>query len=848
MDIKITLKQFLPHLIAVIGFVILSYAYFNPVLTGKNLPQMDNTHAIGMGHELVEYEKAHPGEHPMWTNSMFGGMPAYLISGGKSVNIFHSLQRYISLFLPYTTVSILFLLLCGFYFLLISLKLNQVLGIAGAIGFAFATFNILIIMVGHIIQAYAISFIPMVMAGILMLFNKKYWAGGILTVFSLGIEISFSHPQITYYSFIMILILFIVKFIYAIIEKELKHYFIVAGITIIAAILALLPNIVNLWTTSEYGKYSMRGPSEISKKNDEKKSSGLEKDYALAYSYGKAESFSLLVPNIMGAGVNGYKEDSNTAGELQKDGLQDAAHVAASLPVYWGDQSFRSAPTYFGAIICFLFIFGLFILKGAQKWWLLITAIVTILLAWGKNFLPVTDLFFYYFPGYSKFRSVEMILTIADFAFILTGFLALKEIIEGRINKHESIKALKYATGIVGGLLLIFILIPGWFFDYSCLSDNQLIEQLRSGKWPNDMINNLLAAMRDDRQTILRMDAFRSLIFVFLAAGILWAFIANKIKLIYFSGILALLILVDLWSVDRRYLNKDNFVDRADYENQFVKSAADEFILKDPNPDYRVLNLSKGVYSIFNDAFTPYFHKSIGGYHGAKMHRYQDMIHGPLSNDLNKLIQVLRSQPTQISVGEGLKQLPVLNMLNTKYIIYNPETAPIVNREALGNAWFVKNIKWVNNPDEEYAAVANFDPSTTAIVDKLWEKSLAFSDSSKIIVSDSIKLMVYKPDYLLYQSNSLHQHLAVFSEIFYEKGWNAYVDGKLAPHNRANYILRAMDIPAGLHKIEFKFEPETYKLGQIIALISSIFVTIIFIGFFIILALKPELFKGEAPA
>jgi hypothetical protein len=826
-----------PHILVIIGFVVLSYAYFNPVLAGKDLPQMDNTHAVGMAHEINDYEKSHPGEHPMWTNSMFGGMPAYLITGSKSFNIFHSLQPYIRLFLPYTTVSILFLLLCGFYFLMISLKVNQILGVAGAIGFAFATFNILIIMVGHIIQAYAISFIPMIIAGILMLFNKKYLAGGILTVFSLGIEISFSHPQITYYCFIMILILFIIKLIYAIIEKEFKHYLIVVSIFIFASILAFLPNIVNLWTTSEYGNYSMRGPSEISKKDEGIKSPGLEKNYALAFSYGKAETFSLLVPNIMGAGVNGYKEDSKTAEELQKDGLQDAARVAASLPVYWGDQSFRSAPTYFGAIICFLFIFGLFILKGAEKWWLLITAIVTIVLAWGKNFLPVTDLFFYYFPGYSKFRSVEMILVIADFAFGLTGFLALKEIIEGKVNKQDAIKALKYASGIVGGLLLIFVLIPGWFFDYSCISDNQIIEQLRSSKWPNDMINSLLAAMRDDRQTILRMDAFRSLVFVALAALIIWAYITKKVKPVYLSIILVLIILVDLWSVDRRYLNKDNFVDKADYENQFIKTTADEFILRDQNPDYRVLNLTK---SVFNDAFTPYFHKSIGGYHGAKMHRYQDMIDGPLYSDLNRLMQLLKSQPSQQSIGEGLKQVSILNMLNTKYIIYNPESAPIINKEALGNAWFVQNIKWVNNPNEEYGAVVNFDPSTTAIIDKRWEKILTSNVEFKSNSSDTIKLLVYKPDNLLYQSNSQTQHLAVFSEIFYDKGWNAYIDGKLAHYGRANYILRAMTVPAGLHKIEFKFEPKSYKIGQIIALISSIVVILIFIGFFINMIIRPK--------
>ncbi len=670
MNLKNILKPVLPHALIILGFIALSYAYFNPILLGKSLPQMDDIHSKGISHELVEYEKQHPGEHPMWTNSLFSGMPAYLIKGGPTFNIYSQLQRVIRLSLPYTTIAIMFLLLLGFYLLLISLKVNKYLSIAGAIGFAFASFNIMIIGVGHITEAYAISFVPMVVAGFLMLFNKKYLAGGLLTIFSLGIEISFSHPQITYYCLLIILILFVVKFIYAFIEKDVKHFLIVACISGLALLLAILPNIVNLWTTYEYGKYTMRGGSILTQKDAEKKSTGLDKDYALSWSYGISESFSVLVPEIMGAGVKGFKENSETAAELQKDGLNEPERIAASLPVYWGDLPWTDATIYFGAIICFLFIFGLFVVKGADKWWILSAAILSFVLAWGKNFPLVTNIFFNHFPGFNKFRTVEMILVIANFAFPLLGFMALKNLIENKINKEEALKALKYSVIIIGGLLLIFILIPGWFFSFSGSGDNSLTQQLRASKWSGDMINGLISAMKDDRKSILQSDALRSLFFVAVSVGLIWALINKKINTIIFSFAIALFILIDMWMVDKRNLNNDSFVSKSDYQNQFVESTADASILKDPDPDYRVLNLTQ---SPFNDAFTSYFHKSIGGYHGAKMRRYQDLIEGPISNNIIQLQTVFQSKPTTEKLFESMKMLSTLNMLNTKYIIYNPE-------------------------------------------------------------------------------------------------------------------------------------------------------------------------------
>jgi len=809
----------------IVSFIVLSMLYFYPEFSGKQLRQSDMTNARGVANEVIQWEKNHPDEEPMWTNSMFGGMPAYLSKLGKTYNIYSYIRQVLTLGLPAGSAAILFLLMLGFDFLLQVLGVNRWLSAAGAIGYAFASYNIIIIAVGHITKAYSIAFMPAVIAGILLLYQRKYLYGGWAVLLTTGLLVSQSHPQIAYYTFLVVLIFFLVYLFYAFREKEIKHYIITGIVAVIAAALSILPVATNLLTTAEYSKYSMRGPSELTKNNNEpKKSTGLDRDYAFQWSYGMAETFSILVPNFVGAGVNGFDERSKTAEQLKNVGIP--SEVARQLPVYWGKLPFTVGPAYFGAIICFLFVLGLFVVKGPIKWWLAIAAALSIMLSWGKNFSVLSDLFFYYFPGYNKFRTVDMILVIANLAFPLLGFWGLKNIVEKKVSQQETIKAIKYTAYVVGGLLLVFILLPGWFFDFTSLSDAQLTEQLRAARWPSDAIENLLAAMREDRLQILRADAFRSLVYVLLAGGLLWWYVKKSFRLEYFAIPLALLILVDMWSVDRRYLNKDYFVPKS--EPEFVKSHADEVILSDTDPHYRVLNLTR---SVFNDGYTSYFHKSIGGYHGAKLRRYQDMIDGALSTDINFVQQYLSVQK-RLPDSDFYRQLPILNMLNCKYIIYNTEADPLVNTGRLGNAWFVRSVRWVNSPDEEYEAVnsKNFNPAIEAIVDKRWQKTLPGADSCIFDSTATIQLTQYKPHVLTYQVKTPKPQLAVFSEIFYEKGWNAYLDGQKYPHGRANYILRTMVIPAGEHTLEFRFEPATYYLGQKIAMIGSVIVVLLTIS------------------
>jgi hypothetical protein len=829
MNLKEIFKPLLPHILVIVAFVALSFAYFSPLLEGKDLPQMDNTHAKGVSKELNDFEKANPGQESLWTNSLFSGMPSYQIKGGKVFNIFHFLQRVFRLeVLPYTTVSILFIYLLGFYVLLISLKLDIWLSFAGALGFAFASFNFIVIGAGHLLQAYAIAYMAPVVAGVLLIYNKKYWQGAIITILGLGLEVSYNHPQIVYYLFFIVLVIVAVKFIYSILEKQLKGFFIASAILAGSALLAVLPNISNLWTTSEYSKYSIRGASELTAKS-EKKESGLDRDYALAWSYGVPETFTVLIPNFQGGGSGGFDEKSETVKTLRNIGVQGAERIAQSLPAYWGDQPFTSGPVYFGAIICFLFIFSLFIVKGPEKWWLLAATILSIVLAWGKNFPLITDLFFYHFPMYNKFRTVSMILVIANITVPLLGFLGLKEMYEGKVNKDQGLKALKYSIGIVGGLILLFALVPGMFFSFSSSSDSTIVEQLKASKWPQDIINQLLGAMQSDRESMLRSDAFRSLFFVLVAGCLIWAYNAKKLKNVWFASLLAFFILIDMWQIDKRYINDKEFVSKKQAENPFVLSAADEFIKKDVDPDYRVLNLSQNV---FNDAYTSYFHKSIGGYHGAKLRRYQDLIDRYLGSNVRALQQLIYAGTSADSIRLYLRSMPVINMLNTKFIIYNPEAMPIINFNALGNAWFVRDYNLVGNADEEISALGNFDPSGTAIIDKRFEPSISGLPQHGDSVQGSITLKQYKPNDLVYESKSPKNQLAVFSEIYYEKGWIAYIDNKPSPILRANYVLRSLMIPAGQHKIEFKFDPESFKTGKRVAYASSIAVILVVCGAF----------------
>jgi len=798
---KFDLKNIYPHLIVFVLIIICSsLIFFYPVLQGKDLKQMDVTHAKAAAKELTDY-KEKTGEISMWTNSMFSGMPAYQIMGSKGNNIFSYLLRVFRFNLPYYTIAILFTYLLGFYILMITLKFDPWLSLIGAMAFAFTSYNIIIIEVGHITKAYALGYAPIVIAGVIQIFRSKYLLGIVLTSIATGLEIVSTHPQISYYLFLIILVMVVSYFISAYKNKSIRDFFKKVALLFLSGLLGVLPNVSSLWTTYEYGKETIRGQSELTSGSREKVSSGLDEDYAFAWSYGKIETGTLLIPNFVGgSGNEALSTNSESYKVLQSNGIPNANKIIQNMPTYWGEQPFTSGPVYVGAVVCFLFILGLFLLKGPDKWWLLGATILSIVLAWGKNFSVVNDFFFYYFPLYNKFRTVAMALVIAQITIPVFGFMALKKIVDNAAKeKTQLLSALKKALIITGGLTLLFALIPNIFFDFVSSSD----EQLKTSGFPDWLI----AAVRVDRKSLLSSDAWRSLVFIILSAVAIWAYITGKLQKTYLYIALAVFIVFDLVPISKRYLTSSDFFPKKEVAEVYKPNQANLEILKDKDPDFRVLNLTV---STFNDASTSYFHKSIGGYHGAKLRRYQDLYDRHIRNN----------------------NMAVINMLNTKYfIVAEKDQEPVAqyNPGALGNCWFVKGYKLVNNADEEINALdSSFNPSRVAVVDKKFEQGITevnFKDTNT--ANNSIKLINYTPNHLTYQSNTTNDRLAVFSEIYYEKGWNAYVDGVLKPHFRADYVLRAMIVPKGNHTIEFKFEPKSYYIGQKIDLAGSLAIVVL---------------------
>ncbi len=803
-------KKVFNYLIPLIIFVSISILYFSPDMFSKELQQGDITHYIGMSKEAKDFNKSH-NEQTMWTNSMFGGMPTYQISATNESNLFLKIDRATRLLKK--PAYFIFVAFIGFYVLLLSFKLNWKLATVGALAYGLSSYFLIIIAAGHNSKMTALGYLPGVLAGVILVFNqRKLILGSVVFAIFLTFEILSNHLQITYYGLILILIYGIIELINFVKNKEFSYLIKSIGLLIVGALLAVGTNAAILFTTIEYTPESTRGKSELTI-DHKNQTSGLDKDYATSWSYGKLETFNLFIPNLVG-GASGSElsNKSATYNKLLSIGAtkKQAADAIKRMPTYWGAQPFTSGPVYIGALVIFLFMMGIFLVKGPIRTWLLTATALSIMLAWGKNFMPLTDLFFDYFPGYNKFRTVSMILIIAELTIPLLGFLALKNIIEEKVSKEQITKALKYSVSILAGIILLFLINPG-ILDFIGLSDSQL---------PNYLQDSIL----EDRASIMRSDAIRSLIFVLIGAGTIWFYIKGKLKTNYLYIIIGLAIVIDLWSVDKRYLNEDNFVTKRKVEVPFTASKADEIILKDNDPNYRVLNLAV---STFNDASTSYFHKSIGGYHGAKMRRYQELIDAEISKEMQNIISTLQNKPTQQSIDNVLKQNQALNMLNTKYIIYNPEAPPLVNNYALGNAWFVNNIKIVADANEEIKAVQNFEPKNTAIVDKRFEKELINLTEDK---SATIKLTEYKPNHISYKSTANTNQIAVFSEIYYDKGWNTYIDNKQVSHFRADYVLRAMKIPAGSHTIEFKFEPRSWAIGSTISLISSIILLLALIG------------------
>jgi len=821
------------YLIAVLIFTALSFIYFPPVLEGKKLVTNDNSVYRASAKEIIEYrEKYH--EEPLWTNSMFGGMPAYQISvkykGNLMKPFLNSLQIYSF------PVAAIFLMLLGFYILLIVYEVNPWLAIAGAIAFTFCSYNFILIAAGHNTKAYAIAYMAPMIAGIILAIRKNRMAGAAIAGICLAFELIANHLQITYYALLIVIIYGISELVYAIKEKRIPGFLKSLGVLAVAVTLAAGTNFTHLNTTLDYAKYTTRGGSNLSK---DENASGLDRAYATGWSIGIDETLTLLIPNYMGGGSSiHFDRGTETFKTLQS---YNATQLSSVFSAYRGEQPSTSS-VYAGAIVIFLFVLGLFLVEGREKWWLLAATILSILLSWGRNFMPLTDFFLDYFPGYNKFRAVSTILIIAGFTIPLMASLALKNVFQGTIEKKRFKISLIWSAGITGGICLLFALFPGLAGSFISSNDLALFQQLRITP---DIQNVFESALTADRREMLQSDAFRSLIFIVLAAGLLMAYYHKKIAMKYAIGILVLLFLFDMWPVSKRFLNESNFKKASAASEPYPMTIADKAILEDKSLSYRVLNLTV---SPFNDASTSAWHKSIGGYHGAKLQIYSELIEHSLASEINDFIDTYQRNSNPVLLpGElagSLARANSLNMLNTKYIITDPQGLPLENKSALGNAWFVNSCRIVENADEEISLIDSFDPSDEALIDQSFRHFLSKEDYPANL-SGRIELISYKANELIYHGNSEADGLAVFSEIYYPAGWKSYIDGSEVPHFKADYVLRAMEVPAGDHEIIFRFEPESYRTGTRISFASSLLLILLCTGSLYIIFGKKETKTGS---
>ncbi len=788
-----TFKKFLPHCLIVLGFVIVSLAYFSPVLSGKQIFQSDIMHYMGMAKQQNDFRQT-TGEETYWTNSAFGGMPTYQLGAKYPHNYIKQLDSALR-FLP-RPADYLFLYFIGFYVLLLTLKVDYKLSALGALAFGFSTYLIIILGVGHNSKAHAIAYMPLVLSGILLAFQKKYIFGFLLTVIALALEISTNHFQMTYYLMFLVVILGIVYLVDAFKKQELPHYFKAVGILSIAAILALGLNATNIMATQEYVKHSTRGKSEITINPDGSPkaiTSGLDRDYITEYSYGIAESFNLFIPRFMGGGsYEDVGKDSATYNFFVSLGASpiQALEQTKVMPTYWGDQTIVEAPAYVGAVVLFLFVLALFLVKGKLKWWLVGGTVLSLVLSWGKNFGILTDFFIDYVPVYNKFRAVSSIQVLLELCIPVLAVVGLSKLFKDDTAQKTKNDALKYTTYITGGLTLLFLIIKPSFIDFVGAND---------GYFRENFGQRFIEALREDRKTFFNQDTMRTLIFVLLSALTVFMYLKNKwsqnLTLLIFTG----LIVFDLVGVDRRYVNNDNFKSAAQVNNPYRANEADLEIQKDTT-HFRVFDVTSGA------ARASYFHNSLGGYHAAKLGRYNELFeYHIIKNNIN-----------------------VLNMLNTKYIIADDEKGtvfPYENEDANGNAWFVNELLSVTSANEELTALDTMDTKQKAITTQSLEKQKFTLDSLS-----TITLLSYQSNYLKYRSNNTYDGFAVFSEVYYEDGWNAYIDGNLVPHHRVNYVLRALPVAKGTHTIEFKFEPKVIETGSRIALASTILLGLLVIG------------------
>lgn len=841
-------KKYLPYILAVALFAIITGIHFSPLFSGKFLEQGDIVRAAGMSQEIRDFKKANPGVEPLWTNSMFSGMPAYQISASYPGNLLTTVDNVFHGFMPHPS-GYIFLCFVGFFILLLCLEINPWLAIVGALAYGFSSYFFIILEAGHNSKANAIGYLAPILGGIILLMRNKYWLGFAVTTLFMALELNANHPQIAYYGFMLFGCVLLGYAIKAFKEKTIKPYFIGVSLFIASAIIGFLPNAGSLLCTYEYGNYTIRAKSDLTisadnKSNAENKTSGLDKDYATQWSYGVGETFTMLIPNFKG-GASTYISNVDKDALKKVDG-QMREQVAQS-SAYFGDQPFTSGPVYIGAIIMLLAFLGLLIIDHPLKWALFSATLLSIMLAWGKNFMGLTSLFMDVVPGYNKFRAVSMILVIAELTIPLLAVLALDRFIKmGNdanptvtlpfVKKTIELKKIFIASLIaVGGFCLIGWLAPSMVNSFTGSTEEaQMVNAYKQQGATDEQIAQVIPALFENlekaRQVIFSDDARRSFIFIALAGLFLFLYLNKKLKMELLLVALGIFILADLWPVANRYLNDKNFSNKDNYALP-EKSMADEQILQDKSLDYRVLNLTS---SPFNDATTSFYHKSIGGYHGAKLRKYQEIIDFHLDKEINEFYGGLNQAAGNDSLLNILtSRIGVLNMLNTKYFILptREQSIPLKNPQANGNAWFIKNVKTVANSDEEITELGKINTKTEIVVQQKNKELAPIANSYN--ADGSINLISYQPNKLVYESDSKDKNFAVFSEIYYPKGWNAYIDGTLTPHTTVNYVLRGMEIPAGKHKIEFKFEPTTYKTANTVALIGSIIALLsISIGFY----------------
>ena len=805
-----TLKQYLPDALVVILFAVISFAYFFPAdIEGKILYRHDSSAGVGAGQEAKEYLER-TGERTRWTNGLFSGMPTYQTSPsynsttalGKVINAYH-------LWLP-ENVWYVFVYLLGFYLLLRAFDFRQWMAALGAVIWAFSSYFFIIIAAGHIWKVWALAYLPPMIAGIVLAYKGKYLWGLIVTAVFTAFEINANHVQMTYYYLFIILFMVIAWLVEAVRKNQIRHFLKASGVCIVGALIGICLNLSNLYHTWQYSQESMRGKSELVKKNSANQtSSGLERDYITQWSYGIGETWTLLVPNTKG-GASVPLAMNKTAMEHADNQFVD---IYQQLGQYWGEQPGTSGPVYVGAFVLMLFVLGLCIVKGPMKWALLAATILSILLSWGKNFMGLTDFFIDYVPMYAKFRTVASILVIAEFTIPLLAMLALKKLLDEPELMKPRMKYVLISFLLTGGIAMLFSLMPSVFFG-NYISSAEM-NALKNGL-PPEYLAPLVANLTEMRQAMFTADSLRSFYIILVGTGILLAVAFGKLKKEYAVGIILVLCLVDMWTVNKRYLNNDMFVNKSEREAPQPKTNTDEFILQDTSDhgNYRVLNLASNT---FNENETSYYHKSIGGYHAAKLRRYQEMIEQYISPEMQRLMNAVAEAGGDMTQVKGDSICPVINMLNTRYFVFplqGGQTVPIQNPYALGNAWFVDKISYAKNANEEILKVGQIDLRHEAVADEKFQAQLG--DAVTQDTTSTVDIKSYEPNQLTYEVNSGKGGVVVFSEVYYP-GWTATIDGEPAELGRVNYILRALNVKPGKHEVVLSFFPKSVDTTETIA-------------------------------